>query len=116
MMLTWIIPVMAQGWINPKRAFDIFGKDLQEQVQKIWDSVKNSPQKNLKGFKKKGSSGNALALFIGVKDSGYFAWDGKKHSSSVDKWQLSPISLVEAYAGEKKFGAMSQPDAIANCF
>ena len=105
-----------EGWIAPKRAVDIFGKDLQEQVQKIWDSIKNSDQTNLRGFKKNGTKGNAAALFIGVKDSGYYTWNGKKHSSSVDKWQLSPKSLVEAYAGEKKFGGMSQPDAIANCF
>ena len=104
-----------EGWIKPQRAVDIFGKDLQSQMQKIWDSIKNSDQKTLKGFKKRGSNGNTAALFIGVKDSGYFEWDGKKHSSSVDKWQLPPKALMEAYAGAEKFKGKHN-DAIANSF
>jgi hypothetical protein len=105
-----------ENWIAPKRAVDIFGqRDLQTQLQKIWDSIKNSDQKSLKGFKKRGSKGNAAALFIGVKDSGYFEWDGKKHSSSVDGWKLPPKALMEAYAGAEKFKGKFD-DAIANSF
>ena len=104
-----------EGWISPERALDILGKDLQPQLQKIWNSIKNSDQKTLKGFKKRGSSGNTAALFIGVKDSGYFEWDGKKHSSSVDKWPLPPKALMEAYAGAEKFKG-KHVDAIANSF
>jgi len=105
-----------EGWLGPKRAHDIFGDDLGEQVQKIWNSIKNADPKTLKGFKKRGITGNTIILFIGVKNSGYFNWEGKKHSSGVDTWKLSPTSLMEAYAGETKFGDMGQPDAIANCF